>query len=299
MLKKILRIFSIIWSVVIIGVGIFLAYYVVHHLKANGTLTVEMEIMFLFLFIILLVLLCFMLYLQNVALWSPLDNWVTVLMIAIVTLNGFGISCVILDFPKEKSGRVTWFNASTFEFVIMGLMVGLYLLLDFIGSYIPTLPLFVGFSIQLVPLFFYGFLSKFLNTLVVCLISGLLVWFLPNNADAGVSYIAYLFDYLIPTSAIAFCALLKPKQLVGQTKKAKFSITLQWFVFIFIPLLIGYFSKVLSGVLFWFNATWGWGKWAYSLIYNLFNFIFDLATMLVIVPVICTTLRVLKEKYYQ
>jgi thiamine transporter len=155
------------------------------------------------------------------------------------------------------------------------------------------------FSIQLVPLFFYGFLSKFLNTLVVCLISGLLVWFLPNNADAGVSYIAYLFDYLIPTSAIAFCALLKPKQLVGQTKKAKFSITLQWFVFIFIPLLIGYFSKVLSGVLFWFNATWGWGKWAYSLIYNLFNFIFDLATMLVIVPVICTTLRVLKEKYYQ
>jgi hypothetical protein len=163
-----------------------------------------------------------MLYLQNVALWSPLDNWVTVLMIAIVTLNGFGISCVILDRPKEKSGRVTWFNASTFEFVIMGLMVGLYLLLDFIGSYIPTLPLFVGFSIQLVPLFFYGFLSKFLNTLVVCLISGLLVWFLPNNADAGVSYIAYLFDYLIPTSAIAFCALLKPKQLVGQTKKRNF-----------------------------------------------------------------------------
>jgi thiamine transporter len=264
-------------------------------------ISIDEKMIIIFSFIFINIIFIAMFYMMNSYFFqNEFERNNTINTTAFGTLNPFAIALIFkFGLKTEKTSWKKQFQFRTFDIVIMGFFVALYLLLDFIGSFIPAMPFFVSISLKLIPLFYFSFIANFAQALIVCFIAGFLSYFMPNNADVGVSFIAYLFDYFFPALFVSIAALLQPKLKEEKNFKYVRNISFQWFCFISVPLILGYFSKVMSGVLFWFDASWGWNKWAYSLIFNLFNFAFDMTFCLIIIPIICTTTKVLKEKYYR
>ncbi|WP_031542684.1 energy-coupled thiamine transporter ThiT [Mesoplasma photuris] len=210
------------------------------------------------------------------------------IILSIVTLNIPSIIYFWINGPK-LAFRFNLKRWEVYDIVIMGMILGLYLLLDFSTSFIQ-LPGYVTLSLKFIPIFFFAYISDFMKVFTVTILAGILSYFMPNNFDAG-NLAAYTFDYLIPVVAISVCVFIKPN-----ISENKVITVINWLVFVTLPTIIIYFSRVFAGVLFYGEFAWGgYDIWIYSLVLNLFNTTFDYALFLLTVPIICKTLKFLKR----
>lgn len=170
-----------------------------------------------------------------------------------------------------------WYQIKTKDVAMIGLLLGVYLILDFAMSF-AQLPFFISISLKFIPLFLAAYLLNFFKTIFLAIICGIVGFFMPNNLDS-VNVWAYLFDYFFPILSVSLACFIKVET------KDKLSFLIQCFCFITIPYLVMYFSRVIAGVLFWFAGAWdGYDRWTYSFIFNLPNSISDWILGLLLVP---------------
>ncbi|AXK51454.1 energy-coupled thiamine transporter ThiT [Spiroplasma alleghenense] len=178
-----------------------------------------------------------------------------------------------------------------FDYVFLGISFALYFALGFISSLVPQLPFFITITIKFIPLYFLAFICDWTKVLVCSIICGGFEWFFPGTFIVNVPQ--FMFDYWIPPIGITLAAIFKPIA----TQKEKFK-KLDFIVFVSIPIIWIYFSRVIAGVMFWSTFPWpGFNAWTYSLVFNSINTIVDYAVFIVAVPLICSNLSVFKDKY--
>ncbi|WP_280123371.1 energy-coupled thiamine transporter ThiT [[Acholeplasma] multilocale] len=172
----------------------------------------------------------------------------------------------------------------------MGFSLGLYLLFDFVTGFIQ-LPAFTSLSLKFLPLFFLAYSTDFIRTFIVALLGGILSWWMPSNWDIGMP-VAYILDYMVPVLAISIATFIKPLK-----SDDKLFNWINWFIFLTIPTIIIYFSRVLAGYFFYGAEAWdGYGILVYSMVLNAINTTFDYLLFIIIVPPICTTLRYISTR---
>lgn len=186
-----------------------------------------------------------------------------------------------------------------FDITTMGLLLGLYLMVEYISSFIPTLPFWITPSFKYVVLFFAAYILSFSCTFTLCLIIAFLTLVMPGTAV--LSPVQYLFDYFLVVLAFTTACYFRPNQKITN----KFFQLLQWNIFVCVPMLLVYLSRVISGVAFWLNPAvydgvsyeFNWnGALSYSLIFNAFNSIVDYVVLVILVPLVCIPLTVIRTK---
>jgi len=270
-----------------------------HNLLTTGQIIIII-ISFIFLILINILLSLFVLI---TFIFSDNFNFIKLFILALLTLNFEIIIHLLLNIKKYKNTKIFMKETNKwniFNISIISLLLGLYLIIDFISSFIPTLPFWISLSIKYVILYFAAFIMSFFYVFILCFIIGLLTLIMPGTSV--MSPFQYLFDYFIPILAFSVAYFFRP---VDNVKNKQINI-LQWTIFVIMPMLIVYFSRVISGVVFWLNPnvfdgvffefSWTGSVFAYSMIYNLFNSIIDCVILIIFVPLICIPLRHLRLK---
>lgn len=290
MQKKIFIAFIFSWSI-LIWIGIVVGHIIfnlkIHSMAKDNFVLINISLVFVELFYFAIIFFLCNLIINNEIKKSFETYFLTIFLLNLLAIIYIGIygKKVYYDFKPKK------FN--TINIIIMGLMLSLFLVLSYLSSLIPPFFLNINFSLKYIPLFYLAFLSNFLQTFVVAFLGGLFEFILPNNQDAGNIW-AFIFDYFLPTLLVSIASLAKT-----DLTKNKFLNIMSWFIFLFIPYFLGYISKVIAGVLFWFSGAWsGFNVWAFSFIYNIPNGVFDFIFATIIIPPICINTIYIKNKYY-
>ncbi|AUB31352.1 energy-coupled thiamine transporter ThiT [Spiroplasma floricola] len=221
-----------------------------------------------------------------------------VIALSIITLN---IETMIIYLKKVNFKKISlkmqkW---TAFDITSIALLLALYFAIGFVSSLIPPMPFYITISFKYIPLFFGAFILPLSGCITLCFLSATLTALMPG------SYLAFwqfLFDYWIPTFCLFVAYFFAPNI---KSNKWMNKITI-WFAFITIPILIIYFSRVISGVIYWLNPNkvdvWKEFDWTnnieYSFIYNSFNSIFDYVLLMICVPTVCESLWVIKERFF-
>jgi len=178
---------------------------------------------------------------------------------------------------------------------LIALAIAAFLTLNFVDTMIlPAIPpLFVSISVHYIALFFICFLTEsFWKTFTAATISGLLLLLFPTTYF--INFVQFLFDYLIPIMAFSLGFFIHFDQ---QKKQPKAQIG-RWMMFVIIPFIFVYISRVIAGIIFYKAAAWnGASPLLYSVLVNGINTGFDLIANLILVPIILSRLWPLKNKY--
>ncbi|ATZ21241.1 energy-coupled thiamine transporter ThiT [Mesoplasma tabanidae] len=210
---------------------------------------------------------------------------------------------------------------NTKDIVVMGLMLALYLILNLMTAYSFT-QFYLSLNIKLIPIFVLAAYTDWLRTLIVAILGGIIGFFLPTNADAGIP-LAYVFDYWIPLLLVAICSIFLPREFkskkVKVSKKSKlmmskterfnlwfkekndwFKWTGVWILIISIYALLGFWSKTFAGVLFYSAGAVEKNQnvWIFSMSVNSVNSVFDWAIYLATIPVVCYTIYPVAKNIY-
>ncbi|AOG60189.1 hypothetical protein SHELI_v1c02340 [Spiroplasma helicoides] len=191
---------------------------------------------------------------------------------------------------------------TVFDITAIGLLLALFLLIDFISGLVPTLPFWITISLKYIVLFFGAFSLPILGSLTLCILAASLTVIMPGTAIN--TFPQYFFDYWLPTTSFFVAGFFKPNTKV----KNKYYEIFSWVIFVSAPIFILYISRIIAGVIYWLNPSalgeepwysfiWE-GMWGYSAIYNSFNTITDFVTLQIIVPPICKGLEFIKERYF-
>ncbi|QGS51696.1 energy-coupled thiamine transporter ThiT [Spiroplasma tabanidicola] len=235
------------------------------------------------------------------------ENKIKLFCFSIVTFSIEGIICSSIMIKKS----IFYFNKNSFkvfknwrilDITLIGLLLGLYLLIDFISGFVPTLPFWITISLKYIILYFGAYILPISCTFTLCMLAAFMTILIPTTAAH--TFIQYLFDYWIPTLCFFVAGFFKPNETIKNIYYQVFS----WFIFVISPIFILYFCRVLSGVLYWLNPNaigddvfysfvWN-GRWSYSVIYNSFNTITDYVTLQILVPPICKSLSILRKRYF-
>ncbi|QEH61591.1 hypothetical protein SCHIN_v1c03940 [Spiroplasma chinense] len=223
------------------------------------------------------------------------------LIFSILLLNVVGIVYSSFEI-KEWNSNIGYLKPkkwTIYEMCYVGLLLSLYLLVNFISGYIPPMPFWITISFKYIFLYVGAYLLNFWACLTLCVLAASLTAVMPGTAV--LSPVQYLFDYWFVTVSFALASLFKPADNI----KNKYVEAANYITFITIPMICVYVSRVLSGVLFWLNPKvytsvyydfeWN-GAWTYSMIFNAFNTIFDYATLLILVPPTCKVMKIVKDR---
>ncbi|AVN58647.1 hypothetical protein CG009_00130 [Mesoplasma florum] len=209
----------------------------------------------------------------------------------------------------------------TKDIVVMGLMLSLYLILNLTTAYSFT-QFYLSLNVKLIPIFVLAAYTDWLRTLIVAILGGIIGFFLPTNADAGIP-LAYIFDYWIPLLLVAVCSIFLPrefktkkekiskseKRMMSKTQRIKiwFLEKKQWFkwmglwiIIISIYAFLGFWSKTFAGVLFYSAGAVEKNQnvWIFSMSVNGINSVFDWGIYLATIPVVCYTVYPVAKNIY-
>ncbi|WP_338970465.1 energy-coupled thiamine transporter ThiT [Spiroplasma endosymbiont of Labia minor] len=313
-------IFSIIWLCAMFSIELFLAIFISQ--KINSLLTNINDSNYLHgnleLFIIICLILLIGLIIFNVLnLISMLKiknsdfNKKDFIILSCISLNLIALiywSLKNSDFKNDNKIMKTFvslnnsnkfllnksvFILTTYDIIVIGLMIGLYFALDYITYlFIPPMPFWITVSIKYVPLFFLAWIMSWFHTFITLLIVVCLEWLMPGTYV--IFPIQYLFDYGFPVLSLCLVSILRDDSF----RLSFFLKTINWILIISVVALIIYISRVISGVLFYSAAKWnGFNAWTYSIVLNGFNSIVDYFSLQILVPIVCTALQVVKIKY--
>ncbi|ATQ35198.1 hypothetical protein MENTO_v1c00350 [Mesoplasma entomophilum] len=210
---------------------------------------------------------------------------------------------------------------NTKDIVVMGLMLSLYLILNLMTAYSFS-QFYLSLNIKLISIFVLATYTDWLRTLIVAILGGIIGFFLPTNADAGIP-LAYVFDYWIPLLLVAICSIFLPrnfrnkKEKVSKNKKLLMSKREKnklwfeekkdwfkwmgiWIIVISIYAFLGFWSKTFAGVLFYSAGAVEKNQnvWIFSMSVNSVNSVFDWAIYLATIPVVCYTIYPVAKNIY-
>ncbi|ASP28594.1 hypothetical protein SCORR_v1c08220 [Spiroplasma corruscae] len=227
-------------------------------------------------------------------------------------INLFG-SLVALNFEvfiyflqRIKFNKVYWTKPriSIMDISTISILLALFIIIDIITTgFIPPFPFFIQISIKYLVLFFGCYLLSFTKSLILCMMCAFVT--LVNPGTVKLTFFQFFFDYWLPATLIATSCFFKP----SVKKSNKVVRAFSWFNFIIIPIIILYFSRVISGIIFWLNPVerpieeityeFRWNSTvAYSFIYNSFATVVDFVTIIILLPSICTSLDFIRVKYF-
>jgi len=214
---------------------------------------------------------------------------------ALISFNLVRLIIVFRNASKRQLMVLKFKNWKIIDISLIALAIAVFLTLNFVDTMIlPSIPpFFVSLSVHYIALFFICFLTEsFWKTFTAALISGLLLLLFPTTYF--INFAQFLFDYLIPTTAFSLGFFIhfdhrkkRPRAQIGR-----------WMVFVIIPFIFVYISRVIAGVIFYKAAAWnGASPLLYSVLVNGINTGFDLIGSLILVPIILSRLWPLKNKY--
>ncbi|AUF83225.1 hypothetical protein CXP39_00165 [Mesoplasma syrphidae] len=214
------------------------------------------------------------------------------LILSFITLNFVSIIWNSLNINwRWKKIRIQKFKVIDITF--MGMIVAMFIILDYLMGFVQ-LPAYTSLSLKFLPLFFMAYSSDFFKTSLVCMICGVISWFMPGNLDAGMPG-AFMFDYFLPIMAISGCCFLRPVKTTS--KILDFT---SWFIFVTVPTILIYLFRVIAGVLFYGAYVWeNYSIWIYSLALNAINTTVDYVLFLITVPSMCKTLKYIVNRLNQ
>ncbi|AKU79962.1 energy-coupled thiamine transporter ThiT [Spiroplasma turonicum] len=187
------------------------------------------------------------------------------------------------------------------DITIISLLLALFEIFDFVTGLVPPIPFGITLPFKYMIIFFGCYLLSFSKSLLLCLLCAFIT--LINPATYKLSVLQFLFDYWIPTVLMSISCFFKPKKSTNN----KMLRAISFLNFIIIPFIIMFICRSISGVVYWLNPNvngdvyfeFNWdNRVAYSFIYNGINTLFDLIILLSTVPLVCTTLDFIKQKYY-
>lgn len=296
-----LLIFNIIWSILVVSLTVYLAYFVLTSLKQNiekqDAKKFSENINYVFsiiCFIFLIIIQCAVnvnnVLLNQVKSFGIID-YKLILLLSLLSLNLVTLIISLKSIKIFKKANFKIKRWKTFDCTIVGLMVAVSVILNLVCSYIPSLPLAASFNLKLIPIFFLAFITSFTKVLTAGIIASLFQIIMPNVYI--INPLQYIFDYVIIFVAPSLMCFIDIKK----TKNKSLNCA-QWTCFIFFPMLLNYIAHVISGVVYFGEFAWnGTNVWAYSAILNLFNGLVDYLTAQILVPIICTSLFFIKERY--
>ncbi|QHX36469.1 energy-coupled thiamine transporter ThiT [Spiroplasma sp. BIUS-1] len=280
----------IIWSIIAVSNGI----------KLNGDLVTSKIVTISFCFSIVFV----MFLLMNISLimnyiYGGLNNNNIIISLSILTLN---IEMMIWVFRNERpSFKFKKLPKITiFDLTASSVLLALYFVIGYITTFIPTTQFFfIELTFKYIPLFFGAFILTKTSSFILCFTAASLTALLPG---VYLAFWQFLFDYWITAFCIFFASFFAPS-VKSKNWIVKLSV---WFSFVTVPIIIIYFSRVTSGVIFWLNPNkqeqfpqFEWSNTVgYSFIYNSVNTIFDYVMLMICIPVSCESLWVIKERFF-
>ncbi|AKX34472.1 hypothetical protein SLITO_v1c08570 [Spiroplasma litorale] len=195
-------------------------------------------------------------------------------------------------------------NITIMDMLSMSILLALFFIVDFLTTgLIPPFPFFITISVKYIVLFFGCYIFNFTKSFILCILCSFVT--LLNPGTYVLSFVQFLFDYWLPTTLISLACFFKPSDKIEN----KFTRSLSWFNFVTVPMIIFYFCRSISGILFWLNPnalsadeiSYEFefnNAVAYSFIYNSFSTVFDFVTLIILVPTICTSLDFIKKRYF-
>ncbi|PPE06638.1 energy-coupled thiamine transporter ThiT [Mesoplasma corruscae] len=216
----------------------------------------------------------------------------------------------------EKHFFINVKRLRTKDIAIMGTMLSIYVILNATTAFSFSI-FFLSFNLKLIPIFILAAYTDWLRTLIIGLIGGLIGYFLPTNADAGIP-LAYIFDYYFPLLFVSFCSVLLPrnyKKIINYSNfynsfighfwgviKTFFIWLWQQKIFVLvlaIYVIMSYCSKIIGGVLFWSaGKPEGDNVWIWSMIYNIPNSINNFIFFVLFIPITCYTIEPIRKQIY-
>ncbi|AGR40932.1 energy-coupled thiamine transporter ThiT [Spiroplasma taiwanense] len=275
-------IFSLIRMILFFGVAIWLNI----ETKNNADAVENLASVIFTTILILILLLLFNILATILNVYSEITNKKSYIIISLLALNIENLFFIKLNF-YQKHNFMKW---KTLDIAMIGLLLALFCSINLITDIIPPMPFFVTLSFKFLPLFFGAYILTFSQTTLLCFIAAIFTFIFPGTYK--ISFEQWLFDYFFTVFSPFIASCLKPIK-----NNKKIFETVDWLIFITVPLLMIYLSRVVAGALFWFENAWaGFGSWGYSLIFNSFNTIFDYILLIVLVPPMCITLDFIKYK---
>jgi thiamine transporter len=181
------------------------------------------------------------------------------------------------------------------DVTLIALTIALFLALNALDTFVLAAipPLFLSLSLHYLALFFLCYVTEsFWKTFLAGTISGLLLLVFPTTYF--LSFPQFIFDYWLPTMVFSLSFFIHFQ--IDQKK----SQIMRWMVFIIIPFIFVFISRVIAGIMFYQAAAWnGVSPLFYSVAVNTVNTGFDLFISLIIIPLVLSRLWVLKNKYQQ
>lgn len=288
--NKYILIFNIINNLIILGTLIYLIYFYINDIYTQKFYQISDFIMLIISSILLLVIYLIILIFLNLSIYENENNY-SLLLLSFITISWvqFFYNFITIKFKKIN---LKYKKIKLIDITVMGTLVGMYVVLDFITGFIPPLPFFVTFSLKYIPVFFSAFLLGFFKTLFVSITAGLLTYFMPGTYI--MSFPQFLLDYFLPVVSVSLASFFIPN--INYEREHRLYNTMQWLAFITIPIIFIYVFRVLAGVIFWFQNAWdGYSKFVYSAIFNSVNTIFDYSLFLLAIPATCINLNFLKK----
>lgn len=183
-------------------------------------------------------------------------------------------------------------KVKTRDITSMGMMLGLYILFDYIAGWSMG-PNFIVINIKFIPLFILAAYTDWLRTLIVCVIAGCISYLTPTNFDAGVPG-AYVFDYFVPVMIMVLVSFVAPRNYDNFIK-----YLIVWIIIIAVLFFMFWVSRTFAGVLFYSSGNIdNKNVWIWSASVNLVNCLFDLTLFVLLVPSSCLVLKPLKNMIY-
>ncbi|AUM62471.1 energy-coupled thiamine transporter ThiT [Spiroplasma monobiae] len=231
--------------------------------------------------------------------YGGIKNNKIMISLSILTINIEMLVATIKEseirFKIKKIQKLT-----IFDLTAISILLCLYFVISYVTTFIPTTQFFyIELTFKYIPLFFGAFILTKTSSFILCFMAASLTILLPG---VFFSFWQFFFDYWLT----AFCIFISSFFAPNIKAKNWFIKMAIWFSFITIPMIIIYFSRVTSGVIFWLNPNkheqWPQFEWSntvgYSFIYNSVNTIFDYAMLMICIPLTCESLWVIKERYF-
>ncbi|AHI52634.1 energy-coupled thiamine transporter ThiT [Spiroplasma culicicola] len=219
--------------------------------------------------------------------------------ILILSIEGIAYS---FKNTQDFKTSIKWKKWATKDITAVGLLLGLYLLVDFVSGFIPALPFWITISFKYIFLYFGAFVLPLTASITLCLLASIMTVLMPGTAVF--TFWQFMFDYLLPTTLFFTAGYFKPN-IENTNKYYKFY---SWIIFVSVPIIFLYCCRVIAGVVYWLNPgalgedpfyAFQWQSTiGYSMIFNSFNTITDYITLLILTPLVCNGLKVIKQNYF-
>ncbi|WP_338985411.1 energy-coupled thiamine transporter ThiT [Spiroplasma endosymbiont of Diplazon laetatorius] len=223
-----------------------------------------------------------------------------IISLSIITLNIELLCCYFIQNNKNKERtKFKFTKINIYEITVIAVLLAFYFVIGFVTSLIPPMPFYITLSFKYIPLFFGAFILSIAGSAILCFLAATLTVFIPG---ASIQFWQFIFDYWLSTFMIFIAGFFSPT-VKSNNVFTKIAI---WFSFITFPIIILYFSRVTSGVVYWLNPNvnneiglpeFEWSNSiGYSFIYNSINTIFDYVLLIICVPTMCETLWSVKDR---